>query len=92
MRYQSRFPIENRWLSQHPALRLWFRLSQLLDNRGQGTLEYALIGLVLLTVFVALKLLQHRLGEGLFVLHALRSASHALGPNSAGVVGDVFLY
>ncbi|MCL1879660.1 MAG: hypothetical protein FWF71_03430 [Actinomycetia bacterium] len=51
-----------------------------------------IVGTVLLALILGLGALSNRLAEGLFVEHALRSASHALGPNTAGVIGDVILY
>jgi len=74
--------------------RLRFR-SALTGNTGQAgqaTVEYALIGVLMVAVLIGFSALQHRMGEGLFVEHALRSASHAFGPNTAGVIGDVLLY
>ena len=46
------------------------------SRSGQGTLEYALITAGFLSVAVALGALWHVLGGGLFVEHALASASH----------------
>jgi hypothetical protein len=67
-------------------------LSVLRNQKGQATLEYLLVGLVILAVILGFAALQHRLGEGLFIQHAQQSLSHSIGPNSAGVIGDVFLY
>jgi|GEM_PF-2955265 len=63
-----------------------------LGSAGQATLESVIVGTVLLALILGLGALSNRLAEGLFVEHALRSASHALGPNTAGVIGDVILY
>ncbi|MDR3307931.1 MAG: hypothetical protein LBS58_03405 [Coriobacteriales bacterium] len=62
------------------------------DRRGQVTVEYLVVGLVLLAIITTLGLLGGRLGEGLFVTHAAESASHAATTNSAGAIGDVLLY
>ena len=62
------------------------------DTRGQGTVEYLIVGLAILVVVVALGALASRLQGGLFVEHAVESASHAAGPNTMGVIGDVLLY
>jgi len=62
------------------------------NQQGQATVENALIWLVLVVVLLGFVALQKRLGEGLFVEHAIRSASHSLGPNTAGTIGDVLLY
>jgi|GEM_PF-1832811 len=60
--------------------------------KGQATFEYALVSLVFIIVVTCFAVLQKRLGEGLFVDHAIRSISHGVGPNTAGVIGDVLLY
>ena len=59
---------------------------------GQATVEYLIVGLVLLAIVLALGVLANRLGDGLFVEHAAESASHSLGPNTMGAIGDVLLY
>ncbi|MDR3037193.1 MAG: hypothetical protein LBU31_02120 [Coriobacteriales bacterium] len=68
------------------------RVSFWRDMRGQGTVEYLIVGLAILVVIIALGVLANRLQEGLFVEHAIESASHAAGPNTMGVIGDVLLY
>ena len=85
---------ERRLASKHPSnSERRFALKQRFGNeKGQATLEYVLAGLILLAVLVGFATLQKRVGEGLFVEHALRSLSHAVGPNTGGVIGDVFLY
>jgi hypothetical protein len=55
-------------------------------------LEYVLVGVVLLLIILALGALADRLQQGLFVEHALKSASHAATENSAGTIGDIILY
>ena len=62
------------------------------DNKGQATVEYLIVGLALLAIIIALGAIAGRLQEGLFVAHAIKSASHAAGPNTMGAIGDVLLY
>ncbi|MCL2807713.1 MAG: hypothetical protein FWD27_06105 [Coriobacteriia bacterium] len=61
-------------------------------SEGQATVEYLVVGTVLIVVIVALAVLSGRLQEGLFVQHAADSASHAITTNTAGSMGDVLLY
>ena len=61
------------------------------DERGQATVEYALILAAFLTVVVGLGLLLRALDGGLFVEHALASASHHVQA-SMGWMTDVFSY
>ena len=58
------------------------------SERGQGTVEYA----VVLCMVVALGVLAKAMGEGLFVEHALMSASHHLQLAALGSVADVFAF
>ena len=70
-----------------------FRLVALkLGNRGQATVEYAIVAVALLAIVLGLGAVGSRLEEGLFVRHAVESASHAFGPNLMGTIGDVLLY
>lgn len=62
------------------------------DSRGQGTVEFAVVCAAFISIVVALGALWQALQGGLFVDHALASASHHLQSVSAGAVGDVFLY
>jgi len=64
----------------------------LANQQGQATLESTLVWLVLAAIMLGFAALLNRLGAGLFVLHALRSASHSFGYNTAGSIGDVFIY
>ena len=64
----------------------------LLEESGQGSVEFALVIMAFLVIFAALGILWRALQGGLFVDHALSSASHHLQSVSAGVVGDVFMY
>jgi hypothetical protein len=63
-----------------------------LGTSGQATVEYLIVGLVLIIVIAALGLLAQAFEDGLFVEHAAQSASHAITGNTAGSVGDVLLY
>jgi len=62
------------------------------DNSGQGSVELALVIAGFLVLVLALGVLWRALEGGLFVDHALASASHHLHSVDGGVVGDVFLY
>ena len=62
------------------------------DNGGQSTVEYLIVGIALMVVFIALGVLLGRIESGLFVKHAIDSASHAFGKNTMGSLGDVLLY
>jgi uncharacterized protein (UPF0333 family) len=64
----------------------------MLNTSGQATVEYLIVGLVIIVVIVVLSLLAQTLEDGLFVTHAAESASHAITGNTAGTVGDVLLY
>lgn len=59
---------------------------------GQGTLEYALVMAGFLSVIVALASLWRVLDGGVFVEHALMSASHHVQAVAPGVATDVFLF
>ncbi|MGN0035442.1 MAG: hypothetical protein ACI364_06915 [Coriobacteriales bacterium] len=61
-------------------------------DAGQATVEYLLVGLVLMASIVAGGLLWHVARDGAFVSHATTSASHATGATDLGAVGDVCLY
>lgn len=59
---------------------------------GQATVEYLIVGVILVSIIVALGVFSGRLQEGLFVDHAADSASHAITTNTAGSAGDILLY
>ena len=78
-------------------IRLLFRLKLNLlvlksDSRGQATVEYLIVALAFLVIFIVLAALAGRLQGGMFVDHAINSASHAFGHNTMGSIGDVLLY
>lgn len=62
------------------------------DCSAQATVEYLIVGLILLAIISALGLFGGRLQDGLFSEHAADSASHAMTTNSAGSVGDLILF
>ncbi|MDR2105939.1 MAG: hypothetical protein LBP24_00850 [Coriobacteriales bacterium] len=64
----------------------------MMGTSGQATIEYLIVGLILIIVIAALGLLVQAFEDGLFVEHAAQSASHAITNNTAGAVGDVLLY
>jgi hypothetical protein len=59
---------------------------------GQATVEYLIVGVMLMVAIVAAALLWRSLQSGVFVQHAALSASHACGAADLGAVGDVALY
>ncbi|WP_165172013.1 hypothetical protein [Adlercreutzia sp. ZJ242] len=61
------------------------------DERGQSTVEYAIVLGALLCVVVALGALHQALDAGVFVEHALSAASHHV-QMSVGWMADVFVY
>ena len=61
-------------------------------ERGQGTVEFALVTAGLLAVIVACGALWRSFEGGLFVEHALTAASHHVQGVAPGAVADVFLY
>ena len=66
--------------------------NKLTGQSGQGTVEYAIVLAGLLCVVVGLGALSNALSDGLFVQHALVSASHHVQAAALGSVGDVFSY
>ncbi|MBU5404822.1 hypothetical protein KQI08_02670 [Paraeggerthella hongkongensis] len=59
---------------------------------GQSTVEFAIVAAAFISVLVALGALWRSLKSGLFVDHALASASHHVQGVLAGGIADVFLY
>lgn len=62
------------------------------NERGQGTVEYAVVLFALLGVIAAFGVLSSMLSQALPVDHALQSASHHIQSAAPGAVGDVFMY
>lgn len=61
------------------------------DERGQGTVEYAVVTAAFICVLVAGAALWRALSSGLFVDHALMAASHHI-QGAVGWVADLFSY
>ncbi len=61
------------------------------DERGQSTVEYAMVLAASLAVVVGLGMLWGAVDGGMFVQHAVASASHNI-QGMAGSVADVFCY
>ena len=62
------------------------------DERGQSTVEFAIVMAGFLVVVAALSALWHVLGDGLLVEHALAAASHHIHAAAMGAASDIFLY
>ena len=62
------------------------------QERGQGTVEFALLAAAFSAIVLALGLLWHELDGGAFVDHSCLSASHVVEAASAGAIGDVLAY
>lgn len=62
------------------------------DISGQSTVEYVVITAVFVVMLTVLGMLWRTLEDGLFVEHALLSASHHVQLTFPGNVADVFLY
>ncbi len=61
------------------------------DESGQSTVEYALVFTALLVVVVGAGALMGVMGDGLFVQHAVMSASHCLSSSITGIT-DALCY
>lgn len=61
-------------------------------EEGQGTVEFALVTAAFLSVAIAFGALLRALESGLFVEHALTSASHHVGLTMPANIADIFLY
>lgn len=59
---------------------------------GQATVEYLIVGVMVMLVVVALAAMWHLASDGVFARHATSAASHAVDSVDLGVIGDVFLY
>ena len=62
------------------------------SEQGQGTVEYAVVLTGVLCAVMGLGALAKAMGEGLFVEHALMSASHHLQLVALGSVADIFAF
>lgn len=61
-------------------------------ERGQGTVEFAVVFFGFLSLVIALGVVRGAFQDGLFVDHALQSASHSLESSAPGAVAGVLLY
>lgn len=61
-------------------------------QKGQGTVEFAVVTGGLLVIAVVCGLLWRAIESGLFVEHALSAASHHVCGIALGALSDVFLY
>ena len=65
--------------------------SMVCSEGGQSTVEYAVIMAAFLTLIIAFASLWQVLDGGVFVAHALATASHHLTGVFSGVLADAFL-
>ena len=70
--------------------RQWHKRA-LADERGQGTVEYAVVTAALLCVVLGLAALWRMASSGELLAHALLSASHHV-QGALGWVVDLFIY
>lgn len=63
-----------------------------LCERGQGTVEYAVVLAGVMCVILGLAALWRLVDMGALVEHALMSASHHLQMTAAGSIADVFAF
>ena len=61
------------------------------ERAGQGTVEYAVVTAALLAVVIGIGVLWRAFDAGLFVEHAVASASHHVA-GAAGAIIDVFSF
>ena len=61
-------------------------------QRGQSTVEFAIVTAGFLAATVALSALWHAFGGGLLVEHALSVASHHIQSVAPATLVDIFLY
>lgn len=66
--------------------------SALSRERGQSTVEFAVVTAGFLAATVALSALWHAFGDGMLVEHALAVASHHLQGVAPTTWADIFLY
>lgn len=79
----TRFRKSERRRSRH-----WFTIQ---DERGQSTVEYAIVMVSFICIAVALGLLMEAMENGTFLLHAISAASHNVQVILGGTA-DVFSY
>ena len=59
------------------------------DLHGQASVEYLLVGLVLIAIILAFSALCGKLADGTFSAHISESASHVLSNGALSTVGDI---
>ena len=59
---------------------------------AQGTVEYAIVLIAFLAIVIAFAYIWRAVSDGLFIEHAVQSASHHVQSGLAGVLADVFVY
>lgn len=62
------------------------------DEKGQATVEFAIVAAAFAAITVALAALWHLAGDGLLVRHALAAASHHVQGVMPAYLSDVFLF
>ena len=62
------------------------------NDRGQSTVEFAVVTAGFLAATIALSAVWHAFGDGLLVEHALAVASHHVQAVAPATIVDVFLY
>ena len=74
--------------------RRWHKrlVEKLLAQRGQSTVEFAIVTAGFLALVVALGAFWHMLGDGLIIEHALAVASHHIQSAAPTTILDIFLY
>lgn len=60
-------------------------------EKGQGTVEFAVVTAAIMVMVVALGALWRLIQDGAFVVHAVASASHHV-QGALGAVADVFMF
>lgn len=63
-----------------------------LPDAGQSTVEFAVVTAAFLALCLALGVMWHGISDGMFVEHALSSASHHVQSISPQAAADVLLY
>ena len=61
-------------------------------ERGQSTVEFALVTAGFIAAAVALSTMWHAFGDGVLVEHALAVASHHVQAVAPATISDIFLY
>lgn len=62
------------------------------EGQGQGTVEFAVVLFGVLSLVLAFGVVRGAFQEGLFVDHAMQSASHSLEASAMGSQTGILLY